>query len=259
MAHGIRLGRNVLRTRLGFTLIELLVVIAVIAILAAILLPVFATVREAARATSCRSNEKQIATAMAMYVQDYDEVYPGRSQVPTANGGGHWGYAIMPYLKNTDVFRCASNPYGTRLSSSGPDPVSGRWIPRSYGINAWICTVPIPAAAIEDPSDRIMIGESTCEFNDFIGAMWPGTFMYEGCGFAGHNGGMNVAFFDGHVRTMKPLQTVTGKLYWVPNMPVDDPNQCPNYPTGGWNNGAAPAARCSDLIAGMRVIQDRYR
>src|SRR3569833_3324937 len=107
-----------LRTfRRAFTLIELLVVIAIIAILAAILFPVIAKAREAARATSCRSNEKQIATGMAMYVQNYDEMYPGRSAVSV----GHCGYAIMPYVKYFDLFQCASNPNRSLLVQSGPD------------------------------------------------------------------------------------------------------------------------------------------
>src|SRR5690242_1981973 len=88
--------------RAGFTLIELLVVIAIIAILAAILFPVFAQARESARESSCLSNLKQLATAMMMYSQDYDERYP-------VNGNQvYWMDLLQPYVKNSRVFNCPS-------------------------------------------------------------------------------------------------------------------------------------------------------
>src|SRR5579862_9787828 len=83
--------------RKGFTLIELLVVIAIIAILAAILFPVFAQAREKARAISCESNERQIGLAIMQYVQDYDETFP-RANYP--NNTNEWSWAINPYMKN---------------------------------------------------------------------------------------------------------------------------------------------------------------
>lgn len=95
-------------SRFGFTLIELLVVIAIIAILAAILFPVFAQAREKARSISCLSNEKQIGLGIIQYQQDYDEKNPGG-----LNGyGGGSGYAgqIYPYVKSTNVFKCPSDP-----------------------------------------------------------------------------------------------------------------------------------------------------
>src|SRR5262245_24681814 len=106
--------------RRGFTLIELLVVIAIIAILAAILFPVFAQAREQARAAQCLSNLKQIGTAVLMYTQDYDELYPidasscgsgaGRSQ-PCSKWNPDWRpeSQTAPYLKNTGVFFCPSS------------------------------------------------------------------------------------------------------------------------------------------------------
>jgi prepilin-type N-terminal cleavage/methylation domain-containing protein len=89
--------------RKGFTLIELLVVIAIIAILAAILFPVFAKAREKARQASCASNLKQIALAILWYAQDYDERTQGYQ-----GGVGSWHLLIEPYVKNTQVFACPS-------------------------------------------------------------------------------------------------------------------------------------------------------
>lgn len=89
----------------GFTLIELLVVIAIIAILAAILFPVFAKAREKARQTSCLSNEKQLGLGFLQYAQDYDEFYPGRT-IKNTPDVPNWAYAIYPYVKSTGVYQC---------------------------------------------------------------------------------------------------------------------------------------------------------
>src|SRR5579884_2405452 len=142
-----------MRKRLGFTLIELLVVIAIIAILAAILFPVFAQAREKARQAACLSNEKQIALAFLQYVQDYDEKFPGSTDafkvfdnIPcSSNAPGSWDnpaqadgifdwsweqydagkngemrmtwdVQIQPYMKSTGTLRCPDDPQrGTRV------------------------------------------------------------------------------------------------------------------------------------------------
>jgi prepilin-type N-terminal cleavage/methylation domain-containing protein len=96
----------------GFTLIELLVVIAIIAILAAILFPVFAQAREKARQTTCISNLKQIGLGIAQYVQDYDEMYPYDHYAPSPTFDVNWFGAIYPYVKN-------GNLWGSNLSASG--------------------------------------------------------------------------------------------------------------------------------------------
>jgi prepilin-type N-terminal cleavage/methylation domain-containing protein len=99
--------------RCGFTLIELLVVIAIIAILAAILFPVFAQAREKARQTQCLSNTKQITLGGLQYIQDYDEAFPF-SLYMTSNGAGGFCaftvyHAIFPYMKNADLSGCPSD------------------------------------------------------------------------------------------------------------------------------------------------------
>jgi prepilin-type N-terminal cleavage/methylation domain-containing protein/prepilin-type processing-associated H-X9-DG protein len=110
----------------AFTLIELLVVIAIIAILAAILFPVFAQARAAARKTSCLSNTKQLALGFLMYAQDYDETFPqwrwdqnyvagtgqpGAGAGSINNGASIWWNAIYPYVKNSQIYRCPDTDY----------------------------------------------------------------------------------------------------------------------------------------------------
>lgn len=103
-----------LSARRGFTLIELLVVIAVIAILAAILFPVFSQAREAARRAACTSNIKQIGLALQTYATDYDEVLPP-SQLPPTGANVSWPTMVFPYVKNEGVFVC---PSGERSPTS---------------------------------------------------------------------------------------------------------------------------------------------
>src|SRR4028119_918077 len=99
-------------TRRGFTLIELLVVIAIIAILAAILFPVFARARENARRASCQSNLKQIGLGMLQYIGDYDDTMPFSFFGTAGNSDANnykWMDAIYPYVKNEQIFTCPSD------------------------------------------------------------------------------------------------------------------------------------------------------
>ncbi len=125
-------------TQRGFTLIELLVVIAIIAILAAILFPVFAQARESARVTSCLSNTKQLAIGQLMYAQDYDEIIMAsvivdRNAVPVdAQIEGLWTTTIQPYIKSTQVLFCPSyNASNTARSLDAAD-CQGNGTPGSY-------------------------------------------------------------------------------------------------------------------------------
>src|SRR5688572_1273159 len=103
--------------RKGFTLIELLVVIAIIALLAAILFPVFARARENARKSSCLNNVKQLGLAWTQYAQDYDEV-----TIPYSSTGGspgrhvNWRFVLQPYLKSSQLLVCPSSAPDIRLS-----------------------------------------------------------------------------------------------------------------------------------------------
>lgn len=135
----------------GFTLIELLVVIAIIAILAAILFPVFAQAREKARQTSCLSNTKQIGLGLIMYVQDFDERMPGDlPQIPSINNSptapnDYWSREpydsqLTPYIKSTGIFTCPS--HGASVSTPTVPMWDGNFYRspklRSYG---YICAI----------------------------------------------------------------------------------------------------------------------
>jgi prepilin-type N-terminal cleavage/methylation domain-containing protein/prepilin-type processing-associated H-X9-DG protein len=157
--------------RQGFTLIELLVVIAIIAILAAILFPVFAQAREKARSTQCLSNARQQGTAIQMYKQDFDETFPMAYYYNNDNSGAggytQWSFLIQPYTKNLGLFVCPSDP----TKGHPPTNTFDNQVPRiSYSANAAIMprkrrTVD-PARVVNDaqliaPADEILIAEAT--------------------------------------------------------------------------------------------------
>lgn len=132
--------RDLLQRRPGFTLIELLVVIAIIAILAAILFPVFATVREKARQTSCLSNLKQLGTAMLMYAADHDGLFPpavGRQPHETNPYEYSWLRRIEPYVKNTGVFICPSSRFRDPDWRTKPDILFSYGYPPSARSGGW--------------------------------------------------------------------------------------------------------------------------
>jgi len=201
----------------GFTLIELLVVIAIIAILAAILFPVFARAREKARQTSCLSNLKQIGLAAMMYVQDYDEhllfacyYYPGLGCMYGSYAWTRWfGVPLQPYLKSTAVLRCKSYEFG-QISPPWSSYSVGRANPNSYGYNynalgAWLRAgytqrryVGVKLADIPRPADIIMFGPRYCNAGDAMQRAYTSYY----CLPQAHNGGDNFAFCDGHAKWM---------------------------------------------------------
>ena len=150
--------------RNGFTLIELLVVIAIIAILAAILFPVFAQAREKARAISCLSNEKQLGTALLMYVQDYDEQFPVGSKLSYPNGptnlnpvmyGVGWAGQINPYTKNTGILKCPDDSTSSVNAQNGVQAL----YPISYVFNINIAMNPADASLVA-PATTVALVEA---------------------------------------------------------------------------------------------------
>ncbi|WP_174721499.1 DUF1559 domain-containing protein [Capsulimonas corticalis] len=120
------------RMRHAFTLIELLVVVAIIAIIAAILFPAFAKVREKARQITCVSNEKQLGLALLQYVQDNDERMPGDHRGVAYPTGAGWGAEIFPYVKSIAVYKCPDDPTGQTQNLNGLNEIDD---PVSYAMN----------------------------------------------------------------------------------------------------------------------------
>jgi prepilin-type N-terminal cleavage/methylation domain-containing protein/prepilin-type processing-associated H-X9-DG protein len=245
--------------RRGFTLIELLVVIAIIAILAAILFPVFAQAREKARQTSCESNLKQIGLSIKMYVQDFDETWPSgqiyqndnTSNGQQASSGLNFGYngwvanVIRPYVKNESIYTCPSNvnPYGWVDSWAQTGSATS-----SYAYNY---------ATLNGIKEALFASESSALVaQDSYTNWWDCPYM-SGCGMVPnrdwqwhlannhtytewHTGKNNVLWADGHVKALGMAQllwqNVAGKiqsscdmynqpLSYVPNTNDDnDPN-----------------------------------
>jgi len=157
----------------GFTLIELLVVIAIIAILAAILFPVFARAREKARTASCQSNQKEIALAFKMYIGDFDEKYPGGAEAVAE--------IIFPYIQNVQIYHCPSD------SNLG----AGNEV--SYAYNDTVAEV--SEAQCESVVTTILTTDAESS-DDMDGA--PASER--------HSDGANYSFLDGHVKWYRPGQ-----------------------------------------------------
>jgi prepilin-type N-terminal cleavage/methylation domain-containing protein/prepilin-type processing-associated H-X9-DG protein len=197
--------------RRAFTLIELLVVIAIISILASIMFPVFARAREAARQTTCRSNLKQIGTAVMMYREDYDGSNPPWFEVKndntvftlpdgSTNTGVLWQHGLHPYVKNYGIFDCPSS-----LSPKYQGQFTGSI---GYGMNPSASAV--PDAAISRPSDFILFADSRFirvmpynkDTTDSSIQVDPTCNAYPM--YPLHNGTADVCYYDGHVKAVKP-------------------------------------------------------
>ncbi|MBI3922819.1 MAG: DUF1559 domain-containing protein [Armatimonadetes bacterium] len=225
-------------TKKGFTLIELLVVIAIIAILAAILFPVFARAREKARQASCQSNLKQISLAFMMYSQDYDEMMPMAYYYQNSWndeygwdfyvnwGSGATGLGLMgPYCKNAQINACPSfkgqtwgrpqtgYAYNTTYVGGPPDEL----------------LAPAALAAIQSPSETVLLCDSglytggAVAGNNYLRAPGDGYYSYIGPNVHyRHNSVANVAYCDGHVKAASKMYNSTPSKPGVGDLSSDD-------------------------------------
>lgn len=237
--------------RKAFTLIELLVVIAIIAILAAILFPVFAQAKAAAKKTQCLSNLKQLGTAFMLYEGDSDDVLPNAAMGPPAGGGGGWMYystfgvypatapvfdptkgSLYPYAKNNGIFVCPTDSVASKSLDS-------------YAINSCLVAhTPLvtpdssvlyagrSAGFVQQPADTMLIGEEATFGAPDTGSTDDAYLRLDGAGSnpiairhssSGNGGTANITFMDGHSKSMW-FQNQGAKLnggVWS-NMPQHD-------------------------------------
>jgi len=220
-----------MRSRHGFTLIELLVVIAIIAILAAILFPVFAKARAKARQSSCLSNIKQIGLGVLQYAQDYDETLPGIwwntgnatrpiNGWPSENIGTYinWAEKIVPYIKNAQIFQCPD------LILTSATQMSYNSFPTAYIFNYSLNVDQSQGRSLGEigrPAEIMMIGDGPNQmdtrwsaaymvplYNNVPTGSWPLTPQY--CKLCRrHNDGYNFCFVDGHAKWMNQVTAST--------------------------------------------------
>jgi prepilin-type N-terminal cleavage/methylation domain len=212
------------RVNRGFTLVELLVVITIISILAAILFPVFARVRENARRSSCVSNLKQLALGLMMYAQDNDGGLPAYS-TPRADGTANptWAKLYLPtidYVKSDQMYRCPSAPtyafpsshiYGAQYGYTWANGTATNWagLKANYAGTSFIDVVP-------DPVRTCLLGDGWADFNSTAPGQGahqfrPTTTTWNGLRPDAHLEGANYAFVDGHVKWLK-METVSGAI-----------------------------------------------
>jgi prepilin-type N-terminal cleavage/methylation domain-containing protein/prepilin-type processing-associated H-X9-DG protein len=205
----------------GFTLIELLVVIAIIAILAAILFPVFARAREKARQTACLSNVKQLALGCHMYAQDYDERFPCVQHRYGHSPTRFWFQVIQPYVMNEQVVVCPSEP-GTTPGYGWNYPHAGYRLDLGHQLFL---------GDIQYPSEMMLFGDSnpgSYRYYLYCGPHWPGGIRDDtNVVSERHNGGANFGYADGHgkwVRTSSILSTsADAQRFWGHPSPNSTP------------------------------------
>ena len=261
-----------MQRRKAFTLIELLVVIAIIAILAAILFPVFAQAKLAAKKTTDLSNMKQLGTAVIMYEADSDDMLPFGAywQYIPAVGADRlvtWRVNTLPYIKNKDIFSPPAFPRGSEAADPKLDYINWyedarQQIPMGIaGIHSWAhpAFAPNGRSATEIPrvANLIMLMTSRFQFADLgtwtVTKTWyAGAPQYPGKGtYVAYSGKSNYTYYDGHAKNFNPCETF-GALNWNPgDLPADDfqwewwSGPDPNI-LRDWKQGAQPGYQAND-------------
>lgn len=243
--------------RAAFTLIELLVVIAIIAILAAILFPVFAQAREKARQTACLSNLKQLGLAVTSYTADFDDTYP-----PDYNGVSYRNH-FQTYMKSREIWRCPSNPASnfTANNINGETVQALSYAPDVHFIcpdwSGQVATL----ASVRSPASRILFAEASADWDymywDFANAGNSGISYFL---FAGHNGTSNFLFTDSHVKAMKPTATASPVNMWGTMSDNTGGGDCNNPNTGGTLQAAyALGVNCEQvsprMLSEMKTVE----
>jgi len=217
--------------RKGFTLIELLVVIAIIAILAAILFPVFIEAKKQAQKSACLNNCKQIGMGLMLYSNDFQgfplDHYLGLDPRPSKWGMKVriWFDALLPYVKNYTVFVCPSRP------NEGVNSDWGTWgvqkLAEGYGQTSHLMpwsykgrTTNLKSSDVKNPATKLIVGEVTAASGAAGGvvsiAIWYVGFNAKYVGQIHGGWKTNWVFFDGHARLLKPSQTIRPKFMWNP-------------------------------------------
>jgi prepilin-type N-terminal cleavage/methylation domain-containing protein/prepilin-type processing-associated H-X9-DG protein len=260
--------------RKAFTLIELLVVIAIIAILAAILFPVFAQAKEAAKKTQCLSNVKQIGTGMAMYLGDYDDVMPRQIYYDWMPGAGwgrihEWSESILPYIKNGQavnvgyagaaggpgtIFSCPSSQQPGQLNTYGVHddmfPACHNW----QGPNPSVCTAVRSAGVVDDSAGKVMAVEKGSANPGIVG---PASFDTRAIDWTGIWDNRAVPSID-IVFTAPNYNTVTGqKGNCDGGFPWSWPRDCTAFPRFRHSRGAN-ALFFDSHAKGMQLGQLNY-
>lgn len=225
----------------GFTLVEILVVVSIVAVLAALLIPAFASVRESGRRASCASNLSQISKAMSLYLSDHNDRYPPVRSTP----GCTWVDAVYPYVKSTAVFSCPSANFGEYVPGCGPgktlslgnfDGFNGSYDLVSPFVESQTTSVPnghttaykvepktLAASRYRFPSSTILVldgSDTSYLFHFKFAVVNPGVDpihdvadLKDGGVLARHRDGVNLLYVDGHVKWQK-LESLTSTPMW---------------------------------------------